>query len=121
MIWSGLSKSFYHMKEQNEFINPNIHFLKIKYFVDGIFGFSYLPIRLITILGILISFFSFTYAFILMFMRFFFENRVEGWTTLMVVILFFCSGIQLMFTGLIENIFGVIYHRAEISMYIVEK
>ena len=56
-----------------------------------------------------------------MFMRFFFENRVEGWTTLMVVILF-CSGIQLMFTGLIgEYIWRNLSQSRNIPMYIVEK
>lgn len=69
---------------------------KIKLFIDTFVSFSYIPLRLISLVGILLAFIGFLYAFFIVFNRLFFSVPVEGWASLMVVLLV-VSGTQLVF------------------------
>lgn len=73
---------------------------KFKLFVDMFTSYSYFPIRLISMLGIIIAFASFIYAAILIYLRIFNNIQVEGWTTLTVIVLFM-SSFQLIALGII--------------------
>jgi dolichol-phosphate mannosyltransferase len=73
---------------------------KIKYFIDSFVSFSYVPVRASSLLGIGLSVVGSVYAAILIFMRLAYEIQVEGWTTLMVVLLI-VSGAQMMMLGVL--------------------
>lgn len=60
---------------------------KIKYLIDSLLAFSYLPIRFMSGIGVAIGGVGFVYAVILIVMRFFKAVEVPGWTALMVVTL----------------------------------
>ncbi|OGX25437.1 MAG: glycosyltransferase [Omnitrophica WOR_2 bacterium RIFCSPHIGHO2_02_FULL_48_11] len=67
---------------------------------DAITSFSFVPLKAITALGIIISFFSFIGILASIYVRLFTNSTVVGWTSLMVSILFI-GGIQLLAIGLI--------------------
>jgi dolichol-phosphate mannosyltransferase len=73
---------------------------KIKLFIDTFVSFSYIPLRLISVVGIMLAFMGFLYAFFIVFNRLFFSVPVEGWASLMVVLLV-VSGTQLVFLGVL--------------------
>lgn len=73
---------------------------KVKYFIDAFVAFSYLPLRLASGLGLILSLMGGIYAVILVFLRLFNGIDVQGWTALMVVLLLL-SGVQLLMLGVI--------------------
>jgi len=73
---------------------------RVKSAVDVLLDFSFLPIRTISLLGYMISFLSFVYAFVVIINRVFFGLGDVGWPSLAVIILFL-GGLQLVVLGVI--------------------
>ncbi|MBE2267925.1 MAG: glycosyltransferase [Anaerolinea sp.] len=73
---------------------------KLKYFVDSFVAFSYLPIRVASILGFILSFLGIIYAVIILINRLFSGIDVEGWSSMMVVLLI-VSGAQMVMMGVL--------------------
>jgi polyisoprenyl-phosphate glycosyltransferase len=73
---------------------------KIKTAVDLFTAFSYLPIRIVSLLGILVSLASFAYAVGIVSAALARGVAVQGWPTLMAVVLFL-GGLQLLVSGML--------------------
>jgi len=73
---------------------------KLKYLIDGVLGYSYLPLRLMSIIGGIVSIIGFLYAAIIIINRIFGDVPFKGWAPIMVVILIL-SGIQMLMLGVI--------------------
>lgn len=73
-------------------------------------GFSVLPLRLATLLGLGFSLISFLFGSFYFFFKIFAGGLPRGWTTLIVVI-FFLGGIQLLSIGIIGEYVGRSYLR----------
>lgn len=73
---------------------------KLKYFADAIVSFSYAPLRVMSVGGILLALIAFAYAAFLIFFKLFHGQPIQGWTTTMVV-LAFLSGVQLLCLGIL--------------------
>ena len=73
---------------------------RLKLSIDWIVGFSYYPIRLMSAVGILFVCVGFLYALLLIARRFIFVVPVEGWTSLISVVLI-TSGVQLVMLGVL--------------------
>ncbi len=58
---------------------------KIKAFIDSFVAFTFLPIRMISVTGILIGFFGFMYSLIILFSKIFIGIEIHGWASLMIV------------------------------------
>jgi dolichol-phosphate mannosyltransferase len=81
----------------------------VKLALDGILGFSTTPLKLITRLGLLISFLSMVGAAYVLAVRVFTpENAVPGWAFLGVGV-FLLGGIQLVMMGIIGSYLGRVY------------
>ncbi len=74
---------------------------------DGVTSLSLKPLRLITSLGILVSFCSVLAILLTLFTRFF-GFTVSGWTS-MIIAVYFMGGVQLFCTGIIGEYIGKIY------------
>ncbi len=61
---------------------------KVKLFIDSFIGFSYTPIRLISIMGILFSFLGIFWALYIIFRAIFIKDLKSGWPSLISIILF---------------------------------
>ena len=79
-----------------------------RYGFDAIFSFSYKPLRIIWVLGSLVSAFCFLYAVFLMLLRVLQINVVAGFTTPTVAVLFL-GGVQLVAIGILGEYLGRIY------------
>lgn len=73
---------------------------RIKYAIDSFAAFSYLPVRLASVLGILLAGIGTVYAVVVVLLRLLQSTQVPGWTTLMIVLLL-GFGIQLTMLGVI--------------------
>jgi dolichol-phosphate mannosyltransferase len=73
---------------------------RIKLAVDSFVSFSYVPIRLMSLFGFAFALLGFAYALFLIVRRVFYSVPIEGWTSLICVVLVL-SGIQLLMLGVL--------------------
>jgi dolichol-phosphate mannosyltransferase len=80
----------------------------LRFATDGITSFSSIPLYVSAFLGMLISFCSFIYGTMIIYVRLFTDRLVEGWTSVMVVLLFL-GGIHLITQGIHGIYLGQVY------------
>ncbi len=73
---------------------------RLKLFADFFVGYSYTPIRMMSYLGMITASLSFLYGAVVFVNRVYFGHPIEGWTSLMLVLLF-VSGVQMIMLGVI--------------------
>lgn len=102
ILWSGFDQTVVSYKKGIRTRGTSKWTLskKIKLFIDTFVSFSYFPLRVISSLGIITAFTGFIYALIVIFARLFYSRAIEGWTSLMVVLLL-VSGIQMIMLGVL--------------------
>jgi glycosyltransferase involved in cell wall biosynthesis len=100
--WLGFSQEFVPYTKQSRASGRSKWTLskKIKLVIDSMVGFSYAPIRLMSGLGVSIAMLGLLYAALLFVLRFVYLKPVEGWTSLICVVLV-TSGIQLLMLGVL--------------------
>lgn len=102
ILWSGYSIKFIpYLRNKREFGTSRwTSGKKVKYLIDGILGYSYLPIRLISLVGILVFLSGLVYSIVILIQFFLGDQPFKGWTPLMLITLFL-SGFQLLMLGII--------------------
>ena len=102
ILWLGFDRKLIHYNRTKRDLGKSMWTFRkrFKYFVDSITAFSYLPLRVASILGVAISIFGFLYIGYIFYLYFFIMIPPPGWSTIMVAILFI-SGIQLIILGVI--------------------
>lgn len=81
----------------------------LRYALDGVFSFSYLPLRLLTYTGAFVSAIGFVLGCFFVFRRLFgVETAQTGFTTLVTLVLFL-GGVQLIGIGVLGEYLGRIY------------
>ena len=94
---------------------------RMKLFIDSFVSFSYLPLRLITILGFLTGFSTLIYAMVVIFLKFTGNVPVSGWSSMMLVILL-TSSFQMIGVGVLgEYMWRVLEASRNRPLYIVDK
>jgi glycosyltransferase involved in cell wall biosynthesis len=73
---------------------------KLKLAVDSFVSFSYAPVRFMSVVGLLFSLLGFGYALIIIVRALFNDVPVQGWSSLMCVLLI-VSGVQLIMLGIL--------------------
>lgn len=98
LMWLGFRpKMLYYTRKVREIGKSSWTMAKkIKLFIDSVIGFSYVPIRFMTGTGVLFLLFSILWSFKILWARFHNLIPVQGYTSLLVVLLF-SSGL-IMFT-----------------------
>ncbi len=76
--------------------------------MDGITSFSVVPLRMITMLGLLISIGSFTMVIWIIVGKFILEATIPGWAS-SVLPIYFIGGIQLLSTGILGEYLSKVY------------
>jgi dolichol-phosphate mannosyltransferase len=104
ILWVGFEPEVlhYHRQERQKRYGRSMWTFakKLKYFIDSFVSFSYLPVRAASVLGITLSFLGLLYALLIIFLRLFFSIPVEGWASMMVVLLI-VSGVQMLMIGIL--------------------
>ena len=87
---------------------------------EGILSFSVRPLRVITVLGLIISLLSFVFL-IYVIIGHFIHGNVAGWTTMVALVCFF-GGFQIFWIGIIGEYIGKIYSETKRRpRYVIEK
>jgi len=94
---------------------------RIFYFISGIIDASYLPIRVMSFLGILTSFLGFIGVILAIYNRFAQENPYPGWASLIVVNLIIGGLIMFMFGVIGEYLWRIHDEIRDKPLYIVDK
>lgn len=109
--WVGFSRAEIFYDRQERAAGPSaVTFRKlVSYALDGIFSFSYLPLRLLTYAGTLIASLGFAVGCYFIVKRILgFEIAQTGFTTLVTLVLFL-GGVQLIGIGIVGEYLGRIY------------
>ncbi len=79
---------------------------------DGLVSYSYVPLRLVSNLGLLVSLTALGYMVYLVLARVLGDRTIQGWTST-VVIMLFLGGIQLLALGIIGEYIGRIFEEVK--------
>jgi hypothetical protein len=80
--------------------------------MDGITSFTTAPLRIATILGLIVSVVAFSFMVYVLVTTLIWGDPVQGYPTLMTVILFL-GGVQLLSLGIIGEYLGRIFHETK--------
>ncbi len=93
----------------------------LKAAVDTFVSFSFLPIRAISILGLVVSALSFLFGFYVLIDKLVFGTRVAGWASVMLAVLFL-GGVQLVMIGVLgEYLWRALDEARARPLYILER
>ena len=123
MLWMGYEYvSIPYTRRKREIGTSRWTFSKkIKLFVDSFIAFSFLPIRMISAVGILLGVSAFCYGLFILFAKLTGHIQVEGWSTMMVVFLF-VSSFQMIALGIIgEYVWRTLDATRNRPLYVIDK
>ena len=89
---------------------------KLTYLIDGVTAYSFLPIRLTSVAGILLALCGFLYAIVVLIARLFGGVPVQGWAPLMIVVLVLGGFQTLMLGAMGEYIWRILRRSAAESL-----
>jgi glycosyltransferase involved in cell wall biosynthesis len=123
ILWTGYSRKIIYYKRQERKVGKSRWRIskKLKLFIDSFTAFSYFPLRLMSSMGFAIATLGFLYALLIVGRRVFYGVAVEGWSSLMVIVLV-VSGAQLISIGIIgEYLWRVLEEVRKRPAFFVEK
>jgi glycosyltransferase involved in cell wall biosynthesis len=123
MVWMGYDyvNIPYVRQERKEGKSKWTMGKKIKLFVDSFVSFSFIPIRLISAIGIILGLGALCYGLFIIIARSFGYIVVEGWSALMVVLLF-VSSFQMIALGILgEYLWRVLDNSRKRPLYMIDK
>lgn len=112
--WTGFRQTPCEYEREARFAGETKYPLKkmIAFALNGITSFSYKPLRFATTIGFCFSFVSFLYLIVVIFQKLFTNTTINGWASVIGVILF-SQGIVLMMLGLMGEYIGRIYEESK--------
>lgn len=102
ILWMGFGpdKIFYERRKREIGKSSWTFSKKVKLFIDSLIGFSYMPIRLMSVTGLVFSIASVFWGIYMIIVRLLGKIPVQGYTTILVLILF-SSGLIMFTLGLL--------------------
>ena len=93
----------------------------IRFALNGLISFSFVPLQLATYLGFAVSLFSFLYIAYAIELKLFTDRAVQGWASIMVAMLFI-GGVQLISLGIMGEYIGRIYDEVkQRPLYVIDE
>jgi dolichol-phosphate mannosyltransferase len=101
ILWLGFDRDVVHYTRQKRELGKSRWTLgkRIKYFIDALVSFTYVPMRLVSALGIALALAGFVWAVVVVLKKILSGVPVQGWASLMTVVLV-VSGVQLLTLGI---------------------
>ncbi|HHU49825.1 MAG TPA: glycosyltransferase family 2 protein [Clostridiales bacterium] len=121
--WVGFKQTAVEYIREERWAGETKYPLKkmLKLATDGIFSFSYKPLKLATYIGFLLSASGFFYLLYVLYQRLFTLNTQTGWASIIAVNLIF-NGITLVILGILGEYVGRIYEEVKgRPLYIVKE
>jgi dolichol-phosphate mannosyltransferase len=102
ILWFGYQPYFIEYKRRKRMGGKSQWTIskKIKYCIDGIFSVTYLPIRLMSLCGLIVASLGFAYSGLVVFLWLFRETPFSGYAPLLMSVLV-CSGLLMIMLGII--------------------
>jgi glycosyltransferase involved in cell wall biosynthesis len=112
--WEGYGQTAIHYQAAPRYGGQTKYSLArmLRFAADGVTSFSSFPLYVAAFVGMLISALSFVYAVFAIYARLFTDQVVEGWTSVMVAVLFL-GGVQLITLGIQGVYLGRIYNEVK--------
>jgi len=110
LLWLGYQTAFIpYTRAKREIGRSQYNFAKrLKNSLDAILDSSYLPIRFISLIGVLTAFLGFAYALNIIYYRLMYGSPFPGWAPIMVIILVI-GGLLMVMLGIIGEYIWRIY------------
>jgi len=107
VAWAGYRQTGIEYVRDKRFSGKTKYplFKMLRFAVTGITSFSYLPLQLASYFGFFVSGISFISGIYVLYLKFFTDKTIQGWTSLMIALLFL-GGIQLITLGIIGEYIG---------------
>ena len=121
--WVGFKQTAVEYERDERLAGESKYPLKkmLKLSMDGITSFSYKPLKLASYAGVTLSGIGFIYLLVVLYLKLFTDSTITGWSSLIVIQLFF-SGIILIILGMIGEYIGRIYDETKNRpLYIVRE
>ena len=121
--WVGFRQTALPYRRAERFAGNSKYPLRkmLRFATDGILSFSIKPLQMSITLGLLAAALSMAGIFYALFLRFFTNIWVEGWTALMIAVLFI-GGVQLICVGILGEYVGRIYNEVKRRpLYVVQE
>ena len=101
ILWLGFDRDVVYYTRQKRELGKSKWTLdkKVKYFIDALVSFTYVPMRLVSALGMALALAGFGWAVVVVLNRILAGVPVQGWASLMTVVLV-VSGVQLLTLGI---------------------
>ncbi len=108
--WAGFRQIGYEYAREARYAgNSKYDFARlISLALDGLVSYSYVPLRLVSNIGMLVSLSALGYMVYLLFARMLGDVTIQGWVSTVVIVLFL-GGIQLLSLGVIGEYVGRIF------------
>jgi len=108
--WVGFNQIGIEFKPEKRFSGDTKYsfYKMIKFAMSGISSFSVKPLKLSIIMGFFIAFLSFIYALYAVYVSIFTNYTIQGWTSVIVSVLFM-GGIQLIMIGILGEYLGKLF------------
>ena len=122
LLWTGFQTHYIEYERGERKVGKSRWTFGKKFtlFIDSIAGYSFIPIRLFSLAGLVIAFFSFIYASIVIF-RTLNGNPPAGWASLMVVVLAI-GGVQMLMLGMMgEYLWRTLAQVRNRDLFIIDK
>ena len=123
IAWLGFKQTeILYVKESRKFGKSKWTLSKkLNGFADAFVGFSYLPMRLMSLVGGVAAISGFIYAIFVIIMRFYVEHPIEGWSSLMVIVLII-GGLQMLMLGVLgEYIWRNLEESRKRPLFLIEE
>ncbi len=108
--WVGLRQTGFEYERDARFAGESKYgFTKLmRLAFDGLVSYSFVPLRMVSNVGMLVSLSALAYMLYLLVARAFGDTTIQGWTSTVVIVLFL-GGIQLLSLGIIGEYIGRIF------------
>ncbi len=123
ILWPGFRTKFltYRRLERKVGVSRWTFGRKLTYLIDGVLSYSFLPIRLISSIGIVVAFLGFLYAVAIFVIRLVWGLPVQGWAPIMIVVLLM-GGLQMLMLGVIgEYIWRTLAQARQRPLYVIDE
>lgn len=123
ILWTGFSVKFIpYVRKAREFGTSKWSFgKKITFFIDGVMSYSFLPLRLMSVLGLISFFIGILYAVIIIGAYFWGNVPFKGWAPIMIVLLVMFGIVFLMLGVIGEYLWRVLDQTRNRPNFLIEK
>ena len=122
ILWTGFRTHFIEYSRRRREIGKSKWTFgkKLTYLIDGVLGYSFFPLRLMSSIGFLVALLGFIYATVIFVIRILWGLPIEGWAPLMITILVI-GGMQMVMLGVIgEYLWRILAQARNRDLYIIE-